>query len=145
MGVTKVGVTEGHTAWGPGKQRILDSLSADEQIGFKDAATFCLILNNNAVFAAKGAVIANANPVVAAARTQVSSGLFWLGFDIATGIFGDPSLGAQGNTALGPGSEKIRSTVGDVEHILLTSDFAVRGFDASVHLHLGPPPLPRRS
>jgi len=144
MGVTKVGVTEGHTAWGPGKQRILDSLSADEQIGFKDAATFCLILNNNAIFAAKGAVIANANPVVAAARAQVPSGLFWLGFDIATGIFGDPSLGAQGNTALGPGSEKIRSTIGDVEHILLTSDFAVRGFDASVHLHLGPPPLPRQ-
>lgn len=144
MGVTKVGVTEGHTAWGPGKQRTLDSLSADEQIGFKDAATFCLILNNNAILAVKGAVIANANPVVAAARAQVSSGLFWLGFDIATGIFGDPSLGAQGNTALGPGSEKIRSTIGDIEHILLTSDFAVRGFNASVHLHLGPPPLPRR-
>ena len=59
-----------------------------------------------------------------------------LGFDIATGIFGDPALGAQGNTASGPGSLGIRDTLSIVGQL---------GFNASMRLHLGPPPLARRA
>ena len=68
----------------------------------------------------QGAAIADLDPDVAAARAKVRgatpdglrAALYWLGFDIATGIFGDPKLGAQGNTLIGPGSEKIRATLG---------------------------------
>ena len=42
----------------------------------------------------------------------LSAGLYLLGFDIATAIFGDPKLGARGNKGLGTGSEKIRATLG---------------------------------
>src|SRR5260370_39637246 len=55
------------------------------------------------------------------------------GFDIATGIFGDRALGAQGNTAVGPGSLKIRDSL---------SPAGQRGFNASVKLYLGQPPPP---
>jgi hypothetical protein len=61
---------------------------------------------------------------------------YWLGFDIATGIFGDPALGAQGNTATGPGSLKTRDS--------LSAD-GLKGFNASMALHLGPPPLRRQA
>jgi hypothetical protein len=54
-----------------------------------------------------------------------------LGFDIATGIFGNPALGAQGNTAWGPGSQKIRDSL---------SPAGQRGFNASVKFHLGQAP-----
>ncbi len=50
-----------------------------------------------------------------------------VGFDIATGLFGDPALGAVGNTAQGPGSQAIRNA--------LTAR-AQPGFDASAALHL---------
>jgi hypothetical protein len=53
---------------------------------------------------------------------------FRLGFDIASGIFGDPAGGAQGNTATGPGSLGVRNAL---------SPAAQRGFNASVALHLG--------
>ena len=33
-----------------------------------------------------------------------------MGFDIATGMFGDPKLGALGHTATGPGSDKLRDS-----------------------------------
>ena len=49
-----------------------------------------------------------------------------LGFDIASGLFGDPAMGAAGNTLMGPGSEKIRDSL---------SDAGQRGFDASVAFH----------
>ena len=65
--------------------------------------------------------------VVARARTAEPDVRYWLGFDIASGIFGDPALGAQGNTATGPGSMKIRDAL---------SAPAQRGFNASVKLHL---------
>jgi hypothetical protein len=122
-----MGVCEGHTLWGPGKQKILDSLPPAEQVGFNSAAAFSLQRNNNPVFATKGAIIVKADPTLAAARAIEPPGLSWLGFDIATGIFGDPALGAQGNTQMGPGSEKIRST--------LNLD-GQRGFNAAVALHL---------
>lgn len=51
----------------------------------------------------------------------------WLGFDIASGVFGDPALGALGNKATGPGSERIRNGL---------SAPAQRGYNASTQLHL---------
>lgn len=80
-----------------------------------------------ALLAATGAAIAESDPIVAAARTVETDSLYQQGFDIATAIFGDPALGAQGNTAAGPDSIGIRDTL----------DFAGRrGFDASMRLHL---------
>ena len=115
-----MGVWQGHTADGPGKQAFAKSLTPAEQAGFADAATFSLQWNNNAEFAARGAAIAMRDPAVAAHRAKargtppagISAALYWLGFDIATGIFGDPKLGAQGNTVIGTGSERIRATLG---------------------------------
>ena len=104
-------VAEGHTAPGPGKDKIRDGLSQAEQIGFNTAVAFSLERNRNAEFAAKGAAIVKVDPIVAEARTVNPSVFYWLGFDIATGIFGDPKLGANGNTLIGPGSEKIRATL----------------------------------
>ena len=52
---------------------------------------------------------------------------YWLGFDIATGIFGDPALGAQGNTQSGPGSLGIRDAL---------SPASKRGFNAAMELLL---------
>ena len=125
---------EGHTLPGPGKQRTRDSLTPAERGGFNTAVSFSLERNRNAVLAAKGAAIAKADPIVAEARryygrarTVESDGFYRLGFDIATGIFGDPALGARGNTATGPGSMKIRNGL---------SLPAQKGFDASVAFHL---------
>jgi hypothetical protein len=80
-----------------------------------------------AYLADKGAVIADSDPELAAARAADRDILYRQGFDIATGIFGDPALGAQGNTAMGPGSGRIRNSL---------SAAGQRGFDASVKMHL---------
>ena len=77
--------------------------------------------------AAKGAAIAKVDPELAEARVVETDPLYQQGFDIATAIFGDPALDAQGNTAMGPGSEKIRDSLSPVGQ---------RGFNASVKLHL---------
>ncbi len=120
---------EGQTAPGPGKQKIHDALSLRAQGGFATAVTFSLERNRNADFAARGAAIAEQDTTgnLAAARTAKTDVLYWLGFDIATGIFGDPALGAQGNTATGPGSLKIRDSL---------SAAGQMGFNASVTFHL---------
>ena len=118
---------EGQTAPGPGKQKIHDTLGRAEQRGFDAAVAFSLERNRNADLAAKGAVIAAQDPIVAEARAAESDVFYWLGFDIATGIFGDPALGANGNTSTGPGSLKIRDSL---------SAAGQRGFNASVKLHL---------
>jgi hypothetical protein len=115
-----MGAWLGHTGDGAGKQALGKALTASEQLGYADAAVFSLQWNNNAEFAAKGAAIAEMDPEVAAARAKargatpdgLRDALYWLGFDIATGIFGNPLLGAKGNTGLGAGSEKIRATLG---------------------------------
>jgi hypothetical protein len=115
-----MGAWLGHTADGAGKQALGKALTPAEQLGFADAAVFSLQWNNNAAFAAVGAAIADQDPDVAAARGKVRgdppdglrAALYFLGFDIATGIFGDPKLGGKGNTLIGPGSEKIRATLG---------------------------------
>jgi hypothetical protein len=77
--------------------------------------------------AARGAEIARRDPVVAQARVAENDVSYWQGFDIATGLFGDPALGAKGNTATGPGSLGIRDAL---------TPAAQRGFNASVALHL---------
>ncbi len=118
---------EGQTLPGPGKQKIHDALSPAEQGGFSTAVSFSLERNRNADLAAVGAAIAKVDPTVAAARTADSDVFYWLGFDIATGLFGDPGLGARGNTATGPGSLGIRDSL---------STAGQRGFNASVALHL---------
>src|SRR6202158_4853611 len=80
-----------------------------------------------AELAAKGAAIAQADRVVAEARAAETDPLYRQGFDIATGIFGNPALGANGNTSTGPGSLGIRDSL---------SAARARRFHASVKLHL---------
>lgn len=118
---------EGQTAPGPGKQKIHDSLNPSEQGGFADAVAFSLERNKNIDAAKKGAIIARADKMVAVLRAAETDVFYRLGFDIATGIFGDPKLGAAGNTATGPGSLAIRNGL---------SVAGQRGFDAAVKFHL---------
>jgi hypothetical protein len=121
-------IAENQTLWGPGKQTRLETLSGAEQDGFRAAAYFSIDHNANILLAEVGAAIAEADPVVMRARMREQDAAFWLGFDIATGIFGDPKRGARGNTATGPGSLGIRDN--------LNSPASRRGFNASVALHL---------
>ncbi len=83
--------------------------------------------NNNLELAAKGAAIAKADLKVAEVRNVNRSVIYWQGFDVATGIFGDPALGALGNTLRGPGSDKIRVPLSPQER---------EGFEASLKFHL---------
>ncbi len=133
---------EGQTLPGPGKQKLGASLPANQQRGFNIAVSFSLERNRNAKLGAVGAKIAQADPAVAAARNDKPNDRFGseelfvfyrLGFDIAMGIFGDPALGAQGNTAWGPGSQKIRDSL---------SGAGQAGFNAAVKLRLGQEPPP---
>lgn len=118
---------EDQTADGPGKKKMHDSLYPSEQTGFSTAVAFSLERNRNVKLARVGAAIAEADPIVAAARNAKVDVFYRLGFDIASGIFGDPALGAAGNTLTGPGSLKIRDSL---------SAAGQRGFNASVNLHL---------
>jgi hypothetical protein len=126
-----MGAAEGQTSDGPGKQSIHNFLSGEERQGFDDAVSFSLAMNNYAKRATLGAAIAAADPVVAEARNngRGSRSAFWvLGFDIATAIFGDPALGAQGNTVMGPGAKGIRDS--------LNNRLLQVGFDEAMKLHL---------
>lgn len=118
---------EGQTVPGPGKDATRASLPAAERSGFSTAVAFSLERNRNAERARKGAAIAKADPAVEKARTADPDVFYWLGFDIATAIFGDPGLGAQGNTATGPGSLAVRDAL---------SAAGQRGFNAAVKFHL---------
>jgi hypothetical protein len=118
---------EGQTADGPGKQKMHDSLYPAEQTGFSTAVNFSIERNRNIKLARVGAAIAEADPIVAAARNAKVDVFYRLGFDIASGLFGNPALGAAGNTLTGPGSLKIRDSL---------SAAGQRGFNASVALHL---------
>lgn len=118
---------EGQTAPGPGKQAIHNALSGVEQAAFDAAVSFSIQRNKNAKLAATGAAIAQADSAVAQARVADKDVFFWLGFDIATGIFGDRARGALGNTATEPGSLAIRGALDAV---------AQRGFNASADFHL---------
>lgn len=118
---------EGQTGPGPGKQRIHDALPAAQQGGYAIAVAFSLERNRYAERAAKGAAITLADPTLAAAREAEADVFYRLGFDIATAIFGDPALGAHGNTATGPGSLGIRDSL---------SEAGQRGFNVALALHL---------
>jgi hypothetical protein len=120
-------VAEKDTMPGPGKQMIHDKLNGMEQAAYDAAVSFLLQRNSNSAFAAIGAMISGEDPGVGQARKAESDVFYWLGFDIATGIFGDPARGASGNTATGPGSTKIRDGL---------SAAAQRGFNAAVAFHL---------
>ena len=76
---------------------------------------------------AVGAAIAAQDPAVEQGRNAEVNAFYQLGFDIASGLFGDPALGSAGNTVVGPGAQSIRNSL---------SRAGQRGFDASVALHL---------
>src|SRR4051812_14065730 len=94
-----MGAAKGNTLPGPGKTNIGTKLSPAERQGFDIAVAYSIERNANAHLAAVGLKIAKLDPEVQDARTADRDVFYWLGFDIATGIFGDPALGAQGNTA----------------------------------------------
>ena len=75
-----------------------------------------------------GAVINAADPEVAAARSADPDGFFWLGFDIASGLFGDPAAGSQGQRVFGAEAGAIRESLNAAGQ---------RGFNSSMKLHLG--------
>jgi hypothetical protein len=74
-----------------------------------------------------GAEIADIDLDVADARDAVDDADYQRGFDIGTGLFGDPALGAQGNTQMGPGSTRIRDSLNAAGQ---------NGFDDSMKFHL---------
>ncbi|HSB26327.1 MAG TPA: tachylectin-related carbohydrate-binding protein [Pyrinomonadaceae bacterium] len=119
---------ERDTEPGPDKQRIHDSLLPAEQTGFTTALTFLLARNKNAKIAAVGAAIAESDAGVARVRSVDGDPFFQLGFDIASGLFGDPAQGSVGSTQLGPGGLAIRAGLNAAGQ---------RGFDASMKFHFG--------
>jgi hypothetical protein len=119
---------EGQTALGPGKEAKCAALhTTAEQTGCRIAVLFSVDRNRNAKLAETGAAIAQADQTVNDLRNAETDVFYRLGFDIATGIFGNPVLGARGNTATGPGSLGIRDALNAA---------AQRGFNASVKFHL---------
>lgn len=123
-----MGAAEGQTAPGPGKQRIHDVLlSPEEQPGYRIAVAFSLERNRYLERATKGAAIAEADAEVGAARNAKTDVFYKLGFDIATAIYGDPALGAQGNTSIGPGAQGIRDSL---------SSSGQWGFNESMYFNL---------
>jgi hypothetical protein len=124
------------SAHGPGKDRLRDALPSAQREGFATAVSFIVMRNNAQPWAMKGAAIAQQVPRVAEGRLAGGDPFHALGYDIATGIFGDPALGGQGDLAMGPGKQRLLDTL---------NASGKKGFDASMKLHLGPPPLPRRA
>jgi hypothetical protein len=113
---------------GPGKTPLRNSLPVEEQAGFDAAAAFSLSWNNNVQWAAEGAAVVKADPAVAAERAKGPVGLYWLGFKIGTGLFGDhDKLGAEGHTINGPGAEIIRSSLDHEAQV---------GYNAAVNFNL---------
>jgi hypothetical protein len=120
-------VAENNTEMGPGKQAMHNALTGIEQAAFDVAVSFSLQRNRNAPLATTGAAIAAADPSVEQARKAQNDVFYWLGFDIATGIFGDPARGAGGHTQMGPGAAKIRDALDATTQ---------SGFNAAVAFHL---------
>jgi hypothetical protein len=122
-----MGIWAGNTAPGPGKQRYRDMLPPNEQPAFDMAAVFSLPRNKYSMQSQVGAAIAGADRATAQARNAENDPYFWLGFDVASGIFGPRAGGAQGNTAMGPGAMGVRADLNAPGQ---------RGFDAAVAYHL---------
>ncbi|MEJ0086396.1 MAG: hypothetical protein WDO72_11970 [Pseudomonadota bacterium] len=126
--VIGLGIWEGNTAPGPGKQRYHDALTSAEQRGFDIAAAYSLTRNKYAALVGVGGAIAAADTELSASRSALEEdGSYWLGFDIASGLFGDPAAGAEGDRAMNAGAAAIRDTLNAGQQ---------RGFDASMALHL---------
>jgi hypothetical protein len=133
-------VAEGQTLPGPGKDAIASALDADERHGFSLAVRYSLDRNAHFELASTGSAVVQAAPEVASVRDAASQAigaqprmaeqapLYKLGFDIATGLFGDPALGAVGNTQMGPGAKKIRDS--------LAPGVEQSGFDDATAYHL---------
>ncbi len=121
-----LGIWDGNTAPGPGKQRYHDALITAEQQGFDIAAAYALPRNKYAGLVSVGAAIAAADPEVSAARVADPDPFFWLGFDIASGLFGDPAAGSEGHKVVGPGAIALRNSLNAP---------AQRGFEAAIRLH----------
>ncbi|HVE65175.1 MAG TPA: hypothetical protein VNC59_01235, partial [Thermoanaerobaculia bacterium] len=100
---------EGHTAPGPGKQKIRDALSPAEQGGFDDAVSFQLTRNQRALddLAARGKGITEQDPLATELKNQQTEAAR-RGFDIGMAA-------AENNTAPGPGKDRIRDSLGPVE------------------------------
>jgi hypothetical protein len=132
-------VTDGQTADGPGKQAIRAALDIDERDGFDFALRYSLDRNGSGNLAARGAAIIAADAAAASERDTgaatiarvagvADAAVFYkLGFNIATALFGNPRLGAAGNTLMGPGSLKTRNAFGNGN--------ASTGFDTAVSYH----------
>ena len=127
-------IAEGQTLLGPGKTKFINELpTPDEQRGCELAVDFSVDRNRNSTLARAGLAVAQAIPAVQQARDAEAPGLFTLGFDIGTGVFGDPQgTGALGHTADGPGAQKILAGL---------TPGAQRGYAVARDLSLGPPPL----
>lgn len=120
-----IAAAENDTVWGPGKQKILSSLNAPQQEGFKVAVSFSMDRNRNKALAATGAAMAKDDPAIASARTSDPDVRAWLGFDIASAIFGDPGKGAQ-------------NKIGGLQALAIREQLSLpaqRGFSASMKFH----------
>ena len=122
IGLAATGVD---TAWGPGKQKTLESLPKAQQEGFKLAASLAMDQNRHAELARIGAIINEADPRLARARKREADPRFWLGFDIGAGLMGDPALGSKRNSVTGIEIMGIRDTLAGP---------AQRGLMASIQL-----------
>ncbi len=132
-------VTDGQTADGPGKQAVRAALAGDEQPGFDFALRYSLDRNGSGPLAARGAAIiaadsgaaterdAGAAAIARAAGVADAAVFYKLGFNVATALFGNPKLGAAGNTLIGPGSLKVRNALGNGNSWV--------GFDTAVSYH----------
>lgn len=96
------------------------SLAEVERAGFADGAAFAAEWRANSELAARGASIAMKDAGVAEARSKgqshsenaLAAGLYLLGFDTATAIFGDARSGALEASLLDADPEKIRGALG---------------------------------
>jgi hypothetical protein len=125
-----VGIGDGDTAWGPGKQAHIDALPVDQQPSAVNAAHFIVARNTQLVLATSGAAVArsDARPEVLSARTAQAPGYYTLGFDIAAGLFANAALGGAAHTGQGPGATAIRNALPPA---------GIAGFDRAAAIYMG--------
>ncbi len=106
-----MGIAEGNTLPGPGKDRICASLPLGSIWETKTQPQACALAvqfsvdrNRYVDLAKRGTAIAMTDPVVAAARNATRDVFYRLGFDIGLGA-------AEGQTLPGPGKDKIRDSL----------------------------------
>ena len=125
-----VAIGDDDTLWGPGKQRDIDNLPVTERGTADTSAHFIVDRNATAEFGVKGVAIAKneTRPEVVAARKAELPGYYTLGFDVATGMFGNKTLGGAAHTAEGPGSAKMRDSL---------HAEGIRGFKTALAIYMG--------